>query len=159
MSDDIVDCDPQDYPEAVTWAKERAKELRRQSKQITILNTTVANLHSHIAELEAELSAKSQSESELTDELAALKAECSAPWYVGAFIDVDGFKVGPHMVREYREELAALKAQLAVADEMDAALEWLDNGYVVRATDKLERLDTTQRVYREMRAARGKARP
>ena len=51
-------------------------------------------------------------------------------------------------------ELAALKEQLAVADEMDTALEWLDNGYVVRSTDKLERLDTAQRVYRELRAAR-----
>jgi len=51
-------------------------------------------------------------------------------------------------------ELAALKGQLAVADEMDTALEWLDNGYVIRSTDKLERLDTAQRVYREMRAAR-----
>jgi len=54
----------------------------------------------------------------------------------------------------FKAELAALKEQLAVADEMDTALEWLDNGYVVRSTDKLERLDTAQRVYRELRAAR-----
>ena len=53
-SDDIIDYDPQDYPEAVAWAKERAKELRRQSERIAILNTTNANLHSHIRDLEAE---------------------------------------------------------------------------------------------------------
>jgi hypothetical protein len=60
--------------------------------------------------------------------------------------------------REDREkaeaELAALRGQLVAADELDTALEWLDNGYVVRSTDKLERLDTAQRVYREMRSAR-----
>ena len=34
MTDDIIDYDPQDYPEAVAWAKEQAKELRRQAERI-----------------------------------------------------------------------------------------------------------------------------
>jgi hypothetical protein len=69
------------------------------------------------ARLSAELAEERMSRQEwyekwksVTDELAELKAEVSAPWHVGAFIDVDGFKVGPHMVREYRAELAELKA-------------------------------------------------
>jgi hypothetical protein len=44
-------------------------------------------------------------------DLAALKAEVDAPWHIGAFIEVDGRTVGPHMVRSWREELAALKAR------------------------------------------------
>jgi hypothetical protein len=92
MTDDLVDYDPQDYPEAVTWAKERAKEMRRQSEQITILNTTNANLHSHIAELVAELSAKSQSESALTDELAALK-DAGRTWV--QYCDCPGVEIEP----------------------------------------------------------------
>lgn len=44
-------------------------------------------------------------------DLAALKAEVDAPWHIGAFIEVDGWTVGPHMVRSWREELAALKAR------------------------------------------------
>lgn len=47
-----------------------------------------------------------------------LDAELSAPWHVGAFIDVDGLTVGPHMVRSYRARIAKLEAELAVAIEL-----------------------------------------
>jgi hypothetical protein len=53
--------------------------VTRQSEQITILNTTVANLHSHIRELEVELAAlrslvqkKAAWEARLTDAEHAL---------------------------------------------------------------------------------------
>jgi hypothetical protein len=63
MTDDLVDYDPQDYPEAVTWAKERAKELRRQSERI--------------AELEAELQVAKRLNAKWMDEKteAIIRAE------------------------------------------------------------------------------------
>lgn len=54
--------------------------------------------------------------------------------------------------RVLRDRIAELEEQLEEADEMNAALEWLDNGYVVRAAAKLSRLDTAQRVYADLRA-------
>jgi len=81
MSDDIVDCDPQDYPEAVTWAKEARARHRRSRERITILETTNANLHSHIRELEHDKAnmhmlndTLREAVAELEDELEALKA-------------------------------------------------------------------------------------
>ena len=44
MSDDIVDYDPMDYLQAVTWAKERAQELRRQKKRIAEMEVELAAL-------------------------------------------------------------------------------------------------------------------
>jgi len=44
MTDDIVDYDPMDYLQAVVWAKERAKELRRQRKRAAELEVELAAL-------------------------------------------------------------------------------------------------------------------
>ena len=60
MTDDIVDYEPMDYLQAVVWAKERAKELRRQKKRIAELEAeleTQLNWREHILRLEAELAA------------------------------------------------------------------------------------------------------
>ena len=95
MTDDIIDYDPQDYPEAVAWAKERAKELRRQAERIAEMEAenekAVAFGQACVAggadwmkraeQAEAELEAAVEHAQDLTslydeqhDELAALKA-------------------------------------------------------------------------------------
>ncbi len=81
MSDEIVDYDPQDYPEAIQWFKEARARHRRSRERITILETTNANLHSHIRELEHDKAnmhmlndTLREAVAELEDELAALRA-------------------------------------------------------------------------------------
>jgi hypothetical protein len=48
----------------------------------------------------------------LTARVEELEREQSAPWHVGAFIEVDGLTVGPHMVRDWRERLEQAEAAL-----------------------------------------------
>ena len=71
MTDDIVDYDPMDYLQAVVWAKERAKELRRQKKRIVELEGNCDGLY-------ADVKMYGVANGELKDKIAALEAELAA---------------------------------------------------------------------------------
>lgn len=114
MSDDLVDYDPQDYPEAVAWFNEcKARRKRDRESRIILekvnknLNANVLSLSSRNAELEATIKRHNDGAMQMIAEQAArireLEAECDVWKSKAETRGRDGASA--------RAELAALKAR------------------------------------------------